>query len=454
MLKIAIIVVNIKRYRNGHEVNFVPPITGIYLAALTPSQHRVRVIHQQVEPISLDTDADVIALSFFSGFAPEAVRLAKSFRQRGKIVVAGGPHATFAPDEVLQFCDAVVTGEAEAAWPQLLTDIEHGRLQRRYDGKPQPLDQVPTPRYDLLPPRFFVTRVVQATRGCPFHCSFCTVPTLNPGFRTRPVERVIQDIAYDRFPHWWQRKIVWFWDDNLTIDRPYIKKLLTAMIPYRRWWLTQASMDIANDPELLVLLRQSGCIGIFFGMESFGTASLKEAGKGQNQVQDYRQKIAALHRQGICVMAGLIAGFDSDTPQTIQAMADKLYDVGVDVPFISILTPYQGTELYAKLEQEHRLLPQHGWEFYNGYNVAFVPKNMTAQELLVAHRHLWHQAFSLRQTLKRVVRAMFTLRWGAFLMCACMNVFYCLKALRGNAPLDMQGSDYATETETTTETKE
>lgn len=445
MLKIDIVVVYIPRYRRGHEANFVPPITGIHLAAITPPHHRVRVIHQQVEPVDIDTDADVVALSFFSGFAPEAYRLAALFRQKGKLVVAGGPHATFAPDEVSAFCDAVVTGEAESVWGEVLADIEAGKLRRRYDGKPLPLDQVATPRYDLLPAAFFVKRVVQATRGCPFCCSFCTVPTMNPGFRTRPVANVIADIAYDRFPHWWQRKVVWFWDDNLTIQRPYIKELLAAMIPYKRWWLTQASMDVADDPELLELMRKSGCIGIFFGVESFAAESLQEAGKRQNKIADYRRKIAALHRHGICVMAGLIAGFDSDTPTTIRDMAHKLYQAGVDVPFISILTPYKGTGLYRKLEQEGRLLPRHGWEFYNGYNVSFVPKNMTARELLVAHRDLWRQAFSLRHTLKRLARSAFTLRWGAFLMCLFMNVFYCLKAVRSNIPRDMQGSPYAGE---------
>jgi radical SAM superfamily enzyme YgiQ (UPF0313 family) len=117
-VKIDIIVVYIRRYERGHEVDFVPPITGIHLAALTPPGHSVRVVHQQVEPVRFDTDADLIALSSFSGFAPEAYRLAAGFRRRGKMVVAGGPHATFSPDEVLRHCDSVVVGEAEAAWPE------------------------------------------------------------------------------------------------------------------------------------------------------------------------------------------------------------------------------------------------------------------------------------------------------------------------------------------------
>jgi len=433
-MKIDIVVVYIQRYERGHEVDFVPPITGIHLAAITPPGHQVRVIHQQIEPVRLDTDADLVALSFFSGFAPEAYRLAAEFRRRGKIVVAGGPHATFSPDEVLRYCDAVVVGEAESVWPRLLTDVEAGQLQPRYDGEPASMRDLPTPRYDLLPKRFFVPRVLQATRGCPFTCSFCTVPTLNPGFRVRPVDDVIKDIAYDDFPYWWQRKVVWFWDDNLTIRRPFVRELLTRMVPLRRWWLTQASMDIAKDAPLLNLMHDSGCIGIFFGIESFGEESLADAHKRQNKVAEYRERIEALHQRGICVMAGFIAGFDHDTPDAIRAMARQLYDIGVDVPFLSILTPYRGTALHAQMEAEGRMLAGRGWEFYNGYNVSFRPARMTPEDLLAAHRALWREAFSVRYSVKRILRGLFRLRLGAFLMSAVMNLFYCVKALRGNTP--------------------
>ena len=265
-MKIDIVIIYVNRYHRGHEKDFVPPITGIHLAALTPAKYQVRVVHQQVEALDFDTDADVIALSFFSGFAPEAYRVAQQYRAAGKTVVAGGPHATFAAAETLRFVDSVIIGEAESVWAQVLADIETGTLQERYYGEALPLDDIPTPRYDLLPDSFFVKRVVQATRGCPFTCSFCTVPTLNPGFRTRPIERVLADIDYNAFRHWWQRKVVWFWDDNLTIDRKYIKKLLEAMRPKNKWWLTQASMDIANDPELLDLMQASGCIGVFLAL--------------------------------------------------------------------------------------------------------------------------------------------------------------------------------------------
>jgi len=437
-MKIDIILAYIQRYRFGHEKDFVPPITGIHLAALTSGHHQVRVIHQQLEASPSETEADLVAISFFSGFAPEAYRLARHYRSRGKLVIGGGPHVTYSEEEVSQYFDTLVTGEAESVWVQLLEDAEHGELKPIYRGVPQELDKLPTPRYDLVPDRFFIKRMVQATRGCPFHCSFCTVPSLNPGFRMRPVEKVLADIHYNDFKHWWQRKLVWFWDDNLTANRHYVRELLHGMLPLKKWWLTQASMDIARDESLLELMRASGCIGVFFGMESFGAESLQDAHKSQNKAEQYAETIQALHQRGICVMAGFIAGFDGDSSTTIQAMARRLYEAGVDVPFLSILTPFRGSDAYKKLVAENRILTERGWEFYNGYNVTFIPNQMSPEELLQAHRQLWREAFSLKYSFLRVLRSLKYLRPGAFLMCLFMNAFYCLKRLRGNEPISFE----------------
>lgn len=436
-MKIDLIIAYIQRYTYGHEKDFVPPITGIHLAAITPTRHQVRVVHQQLQEISFDTDADLIAISFFSGFAPAAYQLAENFRKKGKTVVAGGPHVTYSPEESLHYFDAVVTGEAENAWPKLLEDFENGTLQHLYEGGPHDLQNIPTPRYDLLPDNFFIKKVIQATRGCPFSCSFCTVPSLNPGFRMRPVEDVIRDASYDRFPHWWQRKVVWFWDDNLTINRKYIKALLLEMQKLNKWWLTQASIDITKDDELLDLMKASGCIGIFLGIESFDKASLADANKKQNRIEHYKKAVKALHKRGIAVMAGFIAGFDHDTKESILQMSDNLMKIGIDVPFLSIMTPFRGTALYNKLNAENRVLKDRDWSHYNGYNVAFVPKNLSPQELLETHRELWKRAFSFINSLRRMLRGIFVLRRGALLMSLCMNGFYCLKKMRRNYPADM-----------------
>ncbi|WP_291722150.1 B12-binding domain-containing radical SAM protein [Bernardetia sp.] len=435
-MKIDIIVAYIQRYEFGHEKDFVPPITGIHLAAITPKEHEVRVIHQQVEPINFDSDADLIAVSFFSGFANSAYHIANEYKKRGKIVIGGGPHVTYNETESLQYFDAIVTGEAEDVWSSVLEDAQNGTLKGVYTGIPCDMKNLPTPRYDLLPNKFFIKKVLQATRGCPFSCSFCTVPSLNPGFRLRPIEDVIRDASYDNFPYWWQRKVVWFWDDNLTIRRNYIKPLLKEMIPLKKWWLTQASMDIAKDAELLDLMKESGCIGVFLGIESFGKESLKDANKRQNKIENYKKAVTEIRKRGIAVMAGFIAGFDNDDYEAVVDMSDKLMEIGIDVPFLSIMTPFQGTSLQEKLVKEDRILKERGWNYYNGYNVAFEPQNMTATELLQAHRELWKRSFGLKNSIKRILRS-FRLRRGAFLMVFFMNTFYCLKKLRKNYPIDM-----------------
>jgi len=437
-MKIDIIVAYVQRYKKGHEVNFVPPITGIHLAAITPSNFEVRVVHQQVENVNLETDADLIAISFFSGFANEAYALAKEYKKRGKKVVAGGPHVTYCIEEALEHVDSVVVGEAETVWQQMLSDYLAGTPQKVYKGEPCDMVDLPSPRYDLLKGKFFIPKVVQATRGCPFKCSFCSVPDLNPGFRLRPIEDVIKNIAYDDFPYWWQKKVVWFWDDNLTINRKYIKELLKEMIPHKKWWLTQASMDIAKDEELLDLMKASGCIGIFFGIETFGNESLADANKRQNKVEQYKSAVKALHKRGICVMAGFISGFDHDSPESIVDMADRLLEIGVDVPFLSILTPFKGTPLYNTLEKEDRILKERDWKYYNGYNVAFEPQAMSAQELFESHRKLWKKAFSFKHAFTRIFRSIFTLRRGAFYMALFMNIFYFYKRFTNNQPIDAQ----------------
>lgn len=322
-----------------------------------------------------------------------------------------------------------------AHWARLLADAG-GRLRRVYHGTPAPLEGLPTPRYDLLEPNFVVRRVLQATRGCPFACTFCTVPRFNPGFRVRPVGEVVRDIAVSRFALPWQDKVVWFWDDNLLVKRTWAKELLRELAGLGKWWLTQASIDIVKDPELLELMERSGCIGIFLGIESLDDADLRAVGKRQNKVAEYRDAIARLHERGICVMAGFISGFDDQTVDAIVATAARLNAIGVDVPFLSILTPFRGTPLYDDLLSKGRILPERDWTHYNGYNVAFSPARMSPGDLLHAHRTLWSRAFGPRLTCERIARASRYLNPGGLMLATAMNAFYGLKCATQNGPRD------------------
>jgi radical SAM superfamily enzyme YgiQ (UPF0313 family) len=230
--------------------------------------------------------------------------------------------------------------------------------------------------------------------------------------------------------------VVWFWDDNLLVKRAWAKDLLREMGGLNKWWLTQASIDIVKDPELLDLMERSGCIGIFLGIESLDDADLKSVHKRQNKASEYREAIERLHDRGICVMAGFISGFDDQTPETIVSTADRLNAVGVDVPFLSILTPFRGTRLYEEHLWAGRILADRDWPHYNGYNVAFQPARMSPSELLQAHRELWKRAFGLKNVAQRLTRAAHTLSPGGVMLASAMNGFYGLKRLTGNFPLD------------------
>jgi radical SAM superfamily enzyme YgiQ (UPF0313 family) len=435
-VKVRIVVCYAPRYRRGHLIDFVPPVTGIHLAALTPPEHEIEVFHEQVRSVPIDDTPDLVALSFFSGFARGAYALADRYRALGVPVVAGGPHVSYWIEEALEHVDAVVVGEAETVWLKVLEDARRGVMDKVYRGKAAPLVGLPTVRYDLLEKSFVVPRVLQATRGCPFSCSFCSVPDVNPGFRVRPIDDVIRDIEEGHFALPWQEKVVWFWDDNLLVKRRWAKDLLGAMSGLDRWWLTQASIDIVNDRELLGLMEKSGCIGIFLGIESLDDADLKSVGKRQNKAAEYKDAIARLHDRGICVMAGFISGFDDQTPEMILATADRLNAIGVDVPFLSILTPFRGTPLYDEHLSNRRILVERDWPHYNGYNVAFEPTQMSPDELLRAHRTLWKRAFGPKAVFQRLTGAAGRLNRGGMMLAAAMNGFYGLKRLTGNLPIE------------------
>ncbi|MGH7326782.1 MAG: B12-binding domain-containing radical SAM protein, partial [Polyangiaceae bacterium] len=424
----------VPRYRRGHGFQFVPPVTAIHLAALTPSDHEIEVVHEQVRRAPVDDWPDLVCLSFFSGFAGRAYEVADQYRARGIRVVAGGPHVSYWIEEALAHVDSVVIGEAESVWNEMLADAERGIPKKVYRGEARELANLPTPRYDLLEKSFVVPRVVQATRGCPFTCSFCSVPDLNPGFRVRPVDDVVRDIAATHFPRYWQEKVAWFWDDNLLAKRAWSKDLLRAMTGLDRWWLTQASIDIVKDKELLDLMERSGCIGIFLGIESLDQADLASVRKKQNKTNEYRDAIERLHDRGICVMAGFISGFDDQTPDVIHRTADRLNEIGVDVPFLSILTPFRGTPLYDEHLRAGRILRDRDWSHYSGYGVAFRPAKMTPDELLGAHRTMWNRAFCPQSVLHRLSRGAGYLRPGAMMLSSAMNGFYGLKQVTGNEP--------------------
>lgn len=377
-MNIEIIMVWESRYEQEERTNFIPPLTAAHLAALTPKDVNVSVRHEQVSPIDYKSNSDVVALSFMTGFANHAYEIADRFRTQGRTVVLGGPHPTLCPNEAAKHGDAVVVGEAEYTWSKLINDIKSKRLEKIYKtDKMHDLKNLPIPRYDLMEESFFLNHYIQATRGCPYNCSFCSLKSLDKSFRMRPIEDVIRDIICYEGRNFIQNKVIWFWDDNLIGNKEYAKELFRKMIPLKKWWLSQASIDIVNDIELVELAAKSGCVGLFIGIETFTDENIVDMRKYQNKVNGYEKAISILHKHGIGVMGGLMIGFDNDTYESIHKIPDYVNDLKIDVPFLNILTPLYGTKIYDLYKRQGRIVTD-DWSMYTGYNIVYKPNNMTS----------------------------------------------------------------------------
>jgi radical SAM superfamily enzyme YgiQ (UPF0313 family) len=421
-VKVLIISAWRRRCVGDQRARGLPPLTAAHLAGLCPRHVDVRIRHEQAEPVVPEQeDADFVAITGHTSSAGRMYELADAFRARGAAVVLGGPHVSLLPDEALGRADAIAVGEADRTFPAMIRDFEARRLQRVYrEPAPLSLAGLPTPRYDLYEDSFPVRCYVQATRGCPFRCSFCTLTALDSGFRTRPVAEVIRDIQSCEGTSWLQRKLVWFWDDNLTGNRAYARELLAALRPLRKWWWSQCSIDMARDRDLLRLAAQSGCIGVFVGIETFSEADLLRIRKRQNRAAEYRQAIRAFHDHGISVHAGIIVGLDGDTPASIRRIPELAAQLGVDLPFLNILTPFPGTGLYAELERDGRL--HHApWDDHNAVNATFEPRGMSATELETLYWDTRRELYSARRALPRVLRGVRRLRPGALLLSSWVN---------------------------------
>lgn len=403
-MKVLIVSTFRARYA-GDERNWqFPPLSAVFLAALCPGHVEVEVVHEQVRRVDPDTaNADLVAITSSTGSAPRMYELADRFRARGVTVLLGGVHVSLLPDEALGHADAIAVGEAEQSFPQMLRDFEHGCLQKVYrqpDGLP--LAGLPIPRYDLFEPELPFHSLVQATRGCPFRCSFCTMKVIDRHFRVRPPQEVIRDIQASEGGGWLGRKLVLFWDDNLTADRAYARELFQTMIPLRKWWWSQFSIDVAEDRELLRLAARSGCKGAFVGMESFSAKNLLAVGKRQNHVERYRAAVRAFHDAGIAIQAGIIVGLDQDDEQSIRDIPAAVADLGIDLPFVNLLTPFPATPLRQDMASQGRLWDC-GWQLHDGAHITYDPLHITPEALEKAYWATHHAFYSVPDTLRRAL---------------------------------------------------
>jgi radical SAM superfamily enzyme YgiQ (UPF0313 family) len=378
-----------------------------YLAAFVPPHWKVLHVDEAVEPVNIDTHADLVAITFHTPSAPHAYSHAARFRQRGIPVALGGPHVTLLPDEAQAYADVIFVGEAEQSWPQFLADFETGNYRDRYYTEPPNLDNVPMSRQELFHRRDHTAGVLFSTRGCNHRCDFCTIAVMyGSQLRKRAVETVALEYASFR------GKVIILWDDNIAGDIEYAKSLFKALAPHRKWWSSQASIHAASDNEFLELAARSGCKQLFIGLESVSQASVNEVSKAFNRVDDYAQSIERIHSHGIAVQAGVIFGFDNDTESVFKETVDFLEAAGVQNVTFNILTPFPGTPLYERLNAEGRILTR-DWSKYNGRaDVVFKPRQMSPEALLTGYQYANRRFYSWRSMYKRLSRSTVELSWN------------------------------------------
>lgn len=423
------------QYAGIKKNNVFSPLTAPYLAALFPSDVNVTIRQELVQQVDYEIDVDLVAITYMIGNALHTYEIADRFRKRGTPVILGGFHASAFPDEALEHADAVVVGEAENVFPEIIKDFKQGALKRIYKStKLHSLKGLPVPRYDLIENDFILNHPVQATRGCPYSCSFCSVTSLYPSLRVRPIDEVIRDITCFEGRNYLQNKMVMFMDNNLIVNKKYAKELFRKMKPLKKWWFSQVSIDMAKDKELMRLAAESGCVAIAVGLESFSQENLNKIGKRQNKISDYKKAFKTFHEYGIYAMATLIIGFDEDTLESIRRIPDIVQEIGIDYPWLYILTPFYGTELFTQFDKENRIFTK-DWSLYNCNNAVFQPKNMSVDELHSSYLEIWKEMYSFSKVSNRVFRNLPISRFTSFLWRFLDNGHLCFQNLTGKYPL-------------------
>lgn len=385
----------------------VAPYTAVHLASLLPAHWQVHVVHEMVRDVDLDMPVDVVFLSTMDFCAPHARWLGEQFRARGVLVVVGGLYPTLNPGYFAGAADAVVVGEAEPILEQLVADLERRQPAPLYRASaPADLSVMPPPRYELVEREFSVTMSYEATRGCPFACSFCVLSAdaARTPYRRRPVATVIRDIRHTPAGWTWrQRKVVTFWDNNLGADRVYFRELCEALAPLRRAWATQTSIDTIT-PESARLMGRSGCRYLYIGLESLVEDSLRASNKRHNRVAEYRRRLRLLHDQGIIVMSIFLVGLDGDTKEYLDRLPALVDEVGVDVPVFSMPVPIEGTPFRRALAEAGRLLPGDLLDGSDGVHLVYRPQRLSPEQLETALAFCMTRSYATWRVARRIIR--------------------------------------------------
>ena len=384
-----------------------PPLGLATAAALCPPHWRVSIVDENVEPLPLRPRADLIGIGGMGVQSPRQKQLLRYYREAGYRVVAGGSYASLCPEEYYELADSVIAGEAEYTWPRFCADFESGSYQAVYrETGNVALEDSPTPRFDLLKLERYATATIQLSRGCPFRCDFCDIIVMfgrKP--RYKPVAAVERELEALRALG--ARK-VFFVDDNFIGNKAKAKETLRFLAEYQQRhgrvmrFGTEASLNLADDPELLALFRAAGFEWAFLGLETPDPETLREAAKTQNLAGDMLGAVRRIHGAGIDILAGFIVGFDRDTAKAFEVQRRFIHRSGIMVAMVGLLTALPKTPLYERLKKEGRLVEGAA----NGDNTQarsnIVPKHMSAAEMSARYKRLYAELLSDRAIAARI----------------------------------------------------
>ncbi len=381
---------------------YLPGLTMPMLAAVTPPEVELTMISETIQDIPFEENWDLVGITGMGSGLVRAWEIADRFREKQIPVVVGGLAASLCdPDWTYAHADALVTGEAEQVWPEVIRDFLNGGLKKRYTMPHRPdIKTLPQPRYDLMHPKELgLWRPVQATRGCPFPCEFCSIQSFfERSYRKRPVEQVIRDVRAAKKTG---GRYIAFIDDNIGLDWNYFEELMHALVAEDIIWISQCSIHIADKPRMLELAYQSGCRLLSFGIESVNQSSVDTVGKTFNHTNQYDELLYNVRQAGIAVSSEMIVGLDEDEEDVFDATYEFLMRNKIPVPRLYILTPVPGTKMYDDFEKEGRIF-NYNFGDYNGGKAVFTPGKMSADVLQEGYWDLYQRLFSVRSIYKRI----------------------------------------------------
>lgn len=380
------------------KLRMSPPLGLLTIMNILCDLHTVTLENENIEEIDYDAPADIVGISITVDVLPRAIEIAARFRERGIPVVAGGIHVTTASNTIPHDAfDVLCIGAAEKTWPNIIRDLENGNLQKIYRCEEKLCgEDIVSPAYDLIDKsKYLYCNIVHTSRGCPYKCDFCYNSSKERRYVNRKIEDVIEDIRTVNSRH------IMFIDDNFAGNPAWTKKFLHAIAPLKIKWNAAVSLNTLRDGELLDLMKESGCQGLFIGLESISPKSIDAVHKTQNNILEYEEIIQRIHDRGIMVNASFVFGLDGDTPDTFKYTLDWIVKNRIETVTSHILTPYPGTILYEQMSKEGRILTN-DLSLYNTANVVFRPLHMTEKELYDGYLKMYKQIYSLKNIAKRL----------------------------------------------------